>query len=247
MGSKAFPLAPIAHVSVPDGPQLLAGLSALAKDQVPFAAAVTLKRLAWQAVDLARAEMPKRFTLRNRGLPRGITADPPRGPNKREWPNLKMHVAITEMARFLALQETGGRKKARGGGRIAIPTLMVHKEHRTAKGKLKQIVRPEKLPDRYEIGGVLRANTNILPKGLTMFYLLRPSAQIEPRLNLRKDVGTTVAQSHDEIFAKELEAAIRSRRTGKKRYSSELGRMRYLRERYGVEGMRFDRGAKMRS
>lgn len=60
---------------------------------------------------------------------------------------------------------------------------------------------------------------------------LRPSAQIEPRLNLRKDVGAAVAQSHDEIFAKELEAAIRSRRTGKTKYSSELVRMRCLRER----------------
>lgn len=246
MGSKAFPLVPTAHVTVPDGPRLLAGLNALALAQVPFAAAVTLKRLAWQSVDLARDRLPKRFTLRNRGMGRGITADPPRGPNKRDWPDLKMQVAIQPKSGFLVLQELGGKKRSSSGGRVAIPTLAVHKQ-RTKKGSLRKAVRPESLPERSEVSDVLRANSKALPRGLSIFYLLRPSAEIEPRLELRTDVESTVAENHDTIFAKELEAAIRSRRTGTARYSTELGRMRYLRERYGGEGIRFDRGFKMRS
>jgi len=226
-----FRLVPEVSVTVPNGPALLSSLNALAKEQIPFASAVSLKRMADMSVQRARGKMSERFTLRNKNVPRGITYEPRRGPNKRDWPNLKMFVGIDERFSFLVQQEIGGRKKGRDGGRVAIPTLVVHKGQRTGTGKLKKLVRPSQLPDKYEVGQVLRANTKRLPRGLTMFYLLRPEAKIEPRLHLRDDVEETVEQTYDRVFSQELSAALASRRSGKKKYSSELGRMRYLRER----------------
>lgn len=226
-----FRLVPEVSVTVPNGPALLNSLNALAKEQIPFASAVSLKRMAELSVRRAQGKMGERFTLRNKGVLRGIAFDPRRGPNKRDWPNLKMHVGIDERFSFLVDQELGGRKKARDGGRVAIPTEIVHKRKRTGTGKLKKMVRPGQLPDRYEVSQMLRANTRILPKGLTMFYLLRPEAKIKPRLHLREDVEETVDQTYERVFSQELTAALRSRRSGSTKYSSELGRMRYLRER----------------
>lgn len=96
-----FRLVPDVNVQVPNGPALMASLHALYRDQIPFASVVSLKRMADLSVLRARGEFPKRFTLRNRGLPRGITYEPRRGPSKRDWPNLKIAVGVDERFSFL--------------------------------------------------------------------------------------------------------------------------------------------------
>lgn len=239
-------LAPDIHVTVPNGPALLSSLNALAREQIPFAGSVTMKRMAELSVRRAHQEFPKRFTLRNKGLPRGITFFPKNGPPKKDWPHGKMQVVVSERSAFLADHEEPTIRRPRSGGRLAIPTMAVHKQ-RTKGGKLRKSVRPESLPDKFEQREALHSAQSKLPAGLTIFYLLRKQAKIRPRLHLREDVQETVGQTYDTIFAKELTAALRSRRTGSKSYSSKLGRMRYLRERTVVEGERWDRGAKMRT
>lgn len=232
-----FRLAPDVHVSIPNGPALLASLNALAREQIPFAGSVTMKHLAEMSVRRAHGMFPKRFTMRRKALPKGITLHPKGGPPKREWPNGKVSVVVTERASFLADHELGARRRAKSGGRLAIPTLIVHQRERTATGKMKQRAKPASLPDAYEIDQTLRSNKSKLPAGLTIFYLLRKEARIEPRLKLHDDVETTVSGEYDTVFRKNLSAAIRSRKSGTKKYSEQGGRWRWLRERYREEGM----------
>lgn len=230
-------LFPDVRIAVPNGPALFASLNALARDQIPFASAVTFKRLAERSVDLARGRLSKRFTLRNRGLPKGIAMDPRNGPRKKDWPDLKQSVVVEPRFGFLADHEDGGKRHAKGGRRLAIPTKIVHSRMRTTRGAIKKSVRPASLREAYVEKGILQATTRKLPRGLRLFYLLRPEVRLKPRLGLRSDVFEVVGNDYGPFFQKELDAALRSRRTGSKRYSSELGRWRYLRERYRGEGM----------
>ncbi len=221
-------------VQVPDLDDLLVDLDHVARSQIPFATAVSLRRLGLASVDRQRTELAKRFTLRNRGIPKGFTMSPMR-PNKKDWPNIFVEVGAKPGFEFFKLHETGGVKRA-ASGRVAIPTRFVHGD-RTARGAIKARLKPGSLKQARVHDARLVAKPLGAQPNLSIFYLLRERAQIKPRLGLRETVTGEVAGSYRDVFLRELTAAVASRRTRGQSLSSEHGRMLYLRKRYRVEGM----------
>lgn len=221
-------------LQVPDLDDLLLDLDRVGRSQIPFATAVSLRRLGMASVERQRAELSRRFTLRNRGIPRGFTMQPMR-PSKKDWPNIFVEVGAKPGFEFFKLQETGGVKTG-AGGRVAIPTRFVHGD-RTSRGAIKARLKPSALKQARVHEGQLMARPLPARPKLSIFYLLRERAQIKPRLGLRETVTDEVSSSYKEIFLKELAAAVMSKRTGSRSLSSEHGRLLYLRSRYKLEGI----------
>lgn len=221
-------------VQVPDLDDLLLDLEAVARDQIPFATAVSLRRLGLAAVDRQRTELAKRFTLRNRGIPKGFLMKPER-PSKKDWPNIFVEVGAKPGFDFFKLHETGGQKTAQGG-RVAIPTRFVHAD-RTARGAIRARLRPGRLPQRRVHNGRLVARPLPGRPKLSIFYILRERAEIKPKLGLRETVTHEVGSSYREVFIRELTAAVASRRVRGQSLSSEHARLLYLRKRYRIEGI----------
>lgn len=222
-------------VQVPDLDDLLLDLDAVARDQIPFATAVSLRRIGLAALDRQRTELAKRFTLRNRGIPRGFNMQPQR-PSKKDWPNLFVEVGAKPGFEFFKLHETGGQKTAAGGGRVAIPTRFVHTD-RTTRGAIRARLRPGGLQQARVHDARLVARPLPSKPRLSIFYLLRQRAEIKPRLGLRETVTSEVGGTYRDVFIRELTAAVASRRVRGQSLTSEHARLLYLRKRYRLEGI----------
>ncbi len=208
-------------------------LHEFAEEQLPFATAVSLTRLAQEAVDKTRGRMRRRFTLRSRRVPKGIQFN---RANKKDWP--KLHAEAGILDDFMVLQELGGTKRPRRGARfLAIPTRAIK---RTASGKVRKTQQPRSITARktgfIDDGMIQRRRTRSRRLGLMFF--LREEATIEPRLGMRETSAEVMETRYAAVFDKELKAAIRSRRARKESFSSQFGRFRYIRARMDVEGGR---------
>jgi hypothetical protein len=185
-------------------------------------------------VDKQRTELARRFTLRNRGIPKGFTMQPQR-PNKKDWPHLFIEVGAKPGFEFFKLHETGGQKRAQDG-RVAIPTTFVHSD-RTARGALRARVKPGSLKQKRVHDARIVAKPLPDKPQLSIFFLLREQAQIKPRLGLLDTVSGEVSRSYRNVFIRELTAAVASRRVRGQSLSSDHGRLLYLRARYKLEGI----------
>lgn len=94
----------------------------LAHDQLPFATAVALTRVAQDARDKERLQLGRTFTLRNRRrVEMGIQIN---RAEKKDWPRCKAEVGLRDD--FMAKHVTGGEKAPKPGKRhVAIPTRIV--------------------------------------------------------------------------------------------------------------------------
>lgn len=188
--------------------QLLAFLEDVREDQLPFALSLALNRTATLARDEVRAQLPRRFTIRKAGVVRGFRVKPSA---KRQWPRLEAQVGTVDA--FWTLQETGGTKRAQGGGNLAIPTGLVR---RTKRGLISKAQRPRALiaaGRARKAEDTIRATPKRGPVGpASILYLLRRSAQIDPALGLRETVAEVVERELGPEFRRAMGEAIASAR-----------------------------------
>lgn len=114
----------------------------LAHDQLPFATAVALTRVAQDARDQERRQLGRTFTLRSRRrVEMGIQIN---RAEKSDWPRCRAEVGLRDD--FMAKHVTGGEKTPKPGTRhVAIPTRIVQ---RTASGGVVLRQRPKSIRRR---------------------------------------------------------------------------------------------------
>lgn len=156
--------------------------------QTRFAAALALTRTAQDAKAEIVAELPRRFTIRTGWLAKGIRIRPATKAN--------LVATVLSLDHFMALQETGGAKTPRQGGRLGVPI--------GARPTPSAVTRPGIFP-----GALMRRGRSyVIDEGerVLMFrraghgrrsrselmYVLRPSVAVEPRFGFR-DTVTRVA------------------------------------------------------
>jgi hypothetical protein len=216
-----------------NAPELARAFGDLVEKQLPFATAVALTRVAVDAQTGVRRDMPHRFRLRNRGLPKTIEL---LRAEKRDWPDPKAQVRTRK--EFLALQETGGTKRPRpGGSHVVIPTRVVTTRLKSS-GAVPKRLKPRNLKDaRYLAGDSIRAPLDRRGAGFrwrvvdARFYLLRRAVRIRARFRFLETAHSEIAQHYPERFRQELVAAVKSARVKAETFSSEQGRVFYLKAR----------------
>lgn len=169
-----------------------------------FAAARALTSTAQDAQGAVRDSLSDNFTLRNNYVSRGIRIE------KATKRNLEAKVGSVDD--FMALHETGGVKRARDGGSLAIPTKKVR---RTKRGKISKANRPRRLLDkpnvfRFEGDGdsewIARRRGKSSKAPLTFLYVLARKAEIDPKLGLRETTEDVVGRrfpGHFESFMRQ--------------------------------------------
>ena len=141
-----------------------------------------------------KTHMKSTYTLRGTWYERGKYAIKMRNSNTR---NLTAYVYTK--AQWLKLHESGGVKKAEGGGQLAVPKKYVP---RTARGKIRKAYRPSQLAkSRVQKRGGRKAliiGSHLKRGAMRLLYTLTPKAKIKPTLNFRK----TVERTHKKLFKK---------------------------------------------
>lgn len=107
-----------------NAPELSAAFAKLANDQLPFATAVALTRVAVDARDQERRVLGRTFTLRSRKrVEGGIQIN---RAEKKDWPRCRAEVGLRD--EFMAKHVTGGEKTPKPGGKhVAVPTRIVQR------------------------------------------------------------------------------------------------------------------------
>lgn len=203
--------------------------------QISFATAVALTRVAQDARDKIRAEMPKHFTLRNKRVLRGVTIERAR---KQDWPHCAAKVGTLD--EFMVMQITGGEKRPRrGAAHIAVPTRLVE-ARRTSSGKVRDADKPKQLLKRKDVVKTEHAITKRLAgkriegtklanlQGVGRFFSLVPKATIPKRWPFEKEALESAKAGYKGHFDRELATAIKSARVREGKFSTAAGRAAYL-------------------
>lgn len=179
----------------------------LSARELPFAMSLAMNTAAAEARDHVRREVPKRFTVRSRGVLRGFTFNPS---HKRQWPNLRVEIGTRD--EFWVLHETGGVKRPEQGMHLAIPTRLVR---RTKAGRISKAQRPRPLiaaGKATKLEGVIRRTSKRKAERVSMLYLLRREARIRPKLGLRGMVHSSMRRYFPLAFHKAMNHAVSTSR-----------------------------------
>lgn len=193
-------------------PELSFRLRRLARDQIPFATARALTDVAQAARDAQREAMPRRFTIRNKRVVRGITIE---RANKSDWPDTFALVGTRDP--FIARHELGGVQRPATGGRFAVPTR-VAASRRTRTGKIPATLKPGRLLSSG--AGFLTDDGRIVLKrkrrrtlgGLRTVFSLHRTIKLRRSLRLVETVERVARREYPGAFAKRIRQAIDSRR-----------------------------------
>jgi len=202
----------------------------MVKDQIPYATALALTRLAQGAQVAVKTQAHYAFELRNpRRIEAGIRITPAR---KQDFRRGDIHSEVYDIDPFMALQETGGRKTASSGS-LAIPDELVHTKKRTATGSIKKAWKPTTLIRRQRdqpgrprkwgrhrkprpfimhygsSGGsiAIRAGHERYP--LIYLYHFKRAAKISPRFQFIRTVDRWVAKEFGRQFAMAMQRALK--------------------------------------
>lgn len=184
----------------------------LAFDQMPFAMARALTRVAQDAQIEVRRGLPHKFTIRNKFVQGGIRIT---SANKR-----KLESSVYSKDDFMGLQESGGSKRAKGRN-LAIPassrgTTHVRKGKNT-HGVIDRSLKPGKLTDKKlyfkgtinNVYGIWKRTGERDGKGwprphLNLMYALTPITRVKPRFEFEN----TVRKTARERMARQMELAM---------------------------------------
>jgi hypothetical protein len=173
------------------------------KRQVPFALA---RALTWTAKDAqgdVRADLPKKFTLRNNFVSGGIKIVPAR--------KGAPEAIVGSITPFMQRQEEGGTKTGKGGHRIGIPVKVKrNKRDIVPKSRWPAAVRgqPKTFVAKTGSGiGILR-RVGRARYPLQILYWLKRGVKVQPRFGFKNTTGTSVTEHFGSRFVESLSQAM---------------------------------------
>ncbi len=203
-----------------DTERLSKALRLLAREQIPFATAKALTRIAQGGRDEARASLKTSFKLRSNRAEKGFDF---KRAEKRDWPEPVAEVGHKDY--YLIPHIDGGIKRSRDPGEnVAIPTRYVDRR-RGSSGAIPRELRPTallktmkrrgrarygvfKIPND-RIGRKLEAEESFTGKVESIsLYLLRRQVNIKPRWPFGRLMTEHHAKNYERVFREELFKAI---------------------------------------
>jgi hypothetical protein len=212
---------------------LLAGLTDLQRQQIPFAAAVALTRVAGGVQDTERSELRDTMTLRNRWSASGVQMN---RAEKRDFPQAFAEVGIEERRSYLIDHITGADRRAKDGGRVAIPdteetfpsgsaNIRRSSSGRIPRGQQVRGLKRRKRGKPFTIKGksgnellVRRTGNERYP--LEILYAFQRSVKIDKTWNFEGIARREVGATYDREFGRALGQAIASAKTRAERQRS---------------------------
>lgn len=198
----------------------------LFEKQFRFAATVALTRLAQDVKKAEIEDLPQRLKVHGKRLANGMRV---KRAEVRDWPNATSEVGSLD--EFLILQEFGGTKRpTKGASHVAIPARYVAQRRKASTGRFPTILKPRNIPKSHkQPGQAIRAPVRAKGGGQAdrVFWFLRESVQIKPRLKFRETARRTAGMNYQQHFERELQAAIKSAKVRATKFSAEQGRFFY--------------------
>lgn len=177
--------------------------------QVPFAIARALTMTARDAQTDVRAELPKRFTLRNNWVSSGIRIEPA----KKGIPI----AVVGSLEPFMERQELGGTKRARSHSRVAVPV----KAKRNKRDRIPKGQRPAALKGKPRVLSIGGSNVITTKRGqgilqrvgrdrypLQVVYWMKRGVQVRPRFGFKATTEGTVQSRFSANFVEALSQAM---------------------------------------
>lgn len=213
--------------------ELARQLDYLERQQLPYATALALKRMAGLVQTSGRARIEARFTIRSRWVVTSWRSETkPLREMKAEWPDPR--IVVGHRDEDMELQEVGGRKGGTHGepfraipsrltwsqrsSRGVIPESLRHytllKEQRGQRVQDRALGSVVKHSRRREKGGSKRAKLrrDARFKELRIAHLLRPYVTIRPRAGLRDQAEATMAAHYSAELRRALQQALETQR-----------------------------------
>jgi hypothetical protein len=193
--------------------RFILAMNRTAERQVPFALARALTMTAQDAQADVKAQLPKRFTLRNNWVSSGIRIKPA----TKGTPE----AIVGSLEPFMERQELGGTKQARAHSRVAVPVNVKRsKRDRIPKGQ-----RPAALKGQPRILSI-RGSNIVTTKGgagilrrvgrdrypLQILYWLKRGVRVQPRFGFKGTASNTVQRQFGDNFVKALADAMATAR-----------------------------------
>lgn len=186
----------------------------LKRDQVPFATAVALTRVAQQARLAVQAQMGQTFKLRNPRVVKGVRIN---AAKKRDRP-IRSEVGILDQ--FMADHALGVIRKATKARRLAIPTKFAASK-RTRGGKIRASMKPRRVLSRKgaRVEGEGNRATILRGRGrggggkLLRMFLLRSRVKIAKSWPFQQQVLRKAQANYGAEFVGALADAVRTART----------------------------------
>lgn len=215
-------------------PELAQLFGRIAEEQLPFAQAVALTRLAQLSREAVLGRLPRDgFTIRSSRVLKGVRVV---RAEKRDFPKSRAQVALLD--EFMA-DHVLGRQRTGRGRRIAVRS---DKVKLTGTGAVPKAKKPRQLIAQgtaFERRGTLfvrpRRRRTGEPEVVPM-YFLRGRVKIEPRWEYVSTVEGEVGAKYDAAFRAELEAAIKSARARAGHLSEDHARVLYFKARKALGG-----------
>lgn len=217
-----------------NAPELAQLFGRIAEEQLPFANAVALTRIAQLSREAVLGRLPRDgFTIRSSRIEKGVRIQ---RAEKRDWPHSYAKVGLLD--EFMADHVLGRRRTGRGH-RIAVRGEAVKL---TGSGAVPKAKKPAQLIAKgtaFERRGILfvrpRRRRGAEPEVVPM-YFLRGKVKIEPRWNYVSTVEGEVGSKFDAAFRAELEAAIKSARANTPHLGEDHARILYFKARKALGG-----------
>lgn len=111
---------------------ILGALTALERDNLPFAQAVALNNTAFKAKAALVAKMPDRFDLRSPRVAKGFRVD--KANKKQPIPT----ATVFHLDAWMSLHETGGTKHPTKGRSMGVPAAETQRKGRAPSGKIRE-------------------------------------------------------------------------------------------------------------
>lgn len=213
-------------------PKFITQFDALARDQLPYAHAVTLTYLAKRAKDKSIESLPHSFTVRRKWISQGIRSRPA---EKKDYPNSTSYVGSVDP--FMPDQVLGGTKTPTGSSSLSVPVDIRKKiTDTTPKSKWPSYLlasspkdfafispqgekwfiqrpRPHKTNGPRAKRGSHQADLNWLEhNAFTLLYRIETNVHIPNRWPFQEIVEKEVEAEFFETFINALEGAIASRK-----------------------------------
>jgi len=207
-----------------DSEAALRGLTALQKDQYPFALAKALTNVAKLARMRVQAVTREKFKLHGEFIPRGIRVQFAQKMDLVRWGFIQSAVYTgNKITDFMAYHETGGTKEPAGNS-LAIPSYDIKKKkYRTSTGRVAKRWRPKTLldkgtakrkafilPARGGKSAVIARRTSKRKRPLVFLYHLQRRAKIRPVWGFEDTVRNVAEANFTRAFTQSMSRAIAS-------------------------------------
>lgn len=158
-----------------------------ARRQLPFAIARGLTMTAKDAQGVVQAALPKQYTLRNSWVKSGIRIT--------SATKMSPEAAVGSLEPFMERQETGGRKLAKSGHRVAVPPRKPSRIIPRGQRPQAQRQKPRVfVPTKGRMAGAVLRRTTKKRYPLQVLYWLKRGIQVKPSFGFQGRTETTIRQ-----------------------------------------------------